>query len=150
MYYEWFLITLRDKIMPTGVLTSYKVNGNLYGSYILGDNITAIRTAIKKRGLGEKMDSVIMDIEPTFPDYGKMSLKEIKNKIPEIIHSTCFLSQIAINSNNIKVADVIGDEGILHLLSHSINSSNKKKSLTCIRDLIRDLRTKAIGCYEPV
>lgn len=135
--------------MQKGVITSYTVNGNLYGSYILGNDIAAIKRAAAKRGLGETIDSVIMNIEISFPDYGKMSLKQIKGNIQEIIHSTCFLSHIALNSNNIRVADVVGDEGILHLLSHCLNSSDKK-SLSCIRDLIRGLRIKAIGVYEPV
>ena len=110
----------------------------------------AIKGAIDRRGLGETIDSIITEIDTIFPDYGKMPLREIENKLPEIIHSTCFLSHIALNSNNITIADVIGDEGLIHLLSHSLNSSTNRKSLTCIRDLIRDLRNKATGCYEPV
>lgn len=136
--------------MAQGVITSYKVNDNLYSSYILGTDLVAIKKAVKKRGLRETIDSQIMDIDIPFPEYDKMSLKEIEGRLPEIIHSTCFLSHIALNSKNISIADVLGDEGILHLLSHSLDSSSNKKSLTCVRDLIRDLRIKATGCYEPV
>ena len=135
--------------MPKGVITSYKVNGNIYGSYILGTKISALKRAVKKRGLGETIDSKVMEITCLFPDYSKMPLRAVKNKLPELIHASCFLSHIAINSKNISVNKVLGDEGILHQLAHYFTDTNKKP-LTCIRDLVADLQVRSTGLYEPV
>lgn len=137
--------------MPTGVLTSYKVNSNLYSSYILGSDMVSITKAVKKRGLNETVKSQIMDIEDLIPDYSILSNKEFEKRIPEIIHTACFLSYMVIKSKNMIVEDVLGDEGVVHEISHYLYfRKENKKSLNDIRDLVINLQRKTIGIYEPV
>jgi len=139
------------QIFLPGVITTYQINGATYSSYILGDNMCRIREIARQRGLNEVIESKIMDIKP-IPDYQNLSDKEFLKMLPEIIHTVSFLSFIAMKSKTISVEDVLSDEGVLHELTHLNANLNgcHKKSLTCVRDLLRNLQRRAVGCYEPV
>lgn len=134
-----------------GVLTSYLLNGDKYTSYILGNDVGNINQAIVIRGLNEKVESTIMDME-ILPDYSLLCEQEFMQRLPEIMHTCCFLGFVAVKSNTITIEDILGDNGVVHELSHAIADLEgcNKKSLTCIRDLVKRLQEKAIGFYEPV
>jgi hypothetical protein len=135
--------------MKTGVLTSYTINGNKYGSYVLGKNSLDIVKLINRRGLNETIESSMMEIDNTIPDYARLDDVEFLKRLPEILHSASFLSLVALNSKKLTPFDILGDEGIIHELAHlniSLNNCNKK-SLTFVRDLISTLQKNAIGFY---
>ena len=135
--------------MKKGVLTSYLINGNKYGSYILGQNFSDILKLINTRGLNETIESSMMEIDNTMPDYARLSDREFLQRLPEILHTVSFLSLVALNSKRLTPFDILGDEGIIHELTHlniDINDCNKK-SLTFVRDLISTLQKNAIGFY---
>lgn len=134
-----------------GVLTSYLVNGTLYGSYILGDEITRIKKVVCQRGLNETIESQIGDVQP-IEDYSLLNDEEFKKRLPEILHTTCFLSLVALKAKTVNIEDILGDEGIIHEITHYLADIDgcHKKSLSCIRDFIFALQKKAIGLYEPV
>jgi hypothetical protein len=103
--------------MLSGVITTYVINGTAYSSYILGNRITRIKKMVNQRGLNESVESQVMDIKP-MPDYQNLSDNEFMEMLPEIIHTATFLSFIALKANTITVEDVLGDEGVLHELTH--------------------------------
>ena len=140
-----------EKKYCSGVLTTYKLGETAYTSYILGKNLQEIQGIANKRGLGEVIESQIMPVE-VMPTYHNLTDEEILKRLPEIIHTISFLSFIALKARTISIDEVLGDEGVLHELTH-LNadlSGCHKKSLTCIRDLIARLQDSAIGAYQPV
>jgi hypothetical protein len=135
--------------MEIGVLTSYFINGNKYASYVLGKSMDEVMAVIEMRGLGEIIESGLMEIENTLPDYSQLSDSDFIARLPEIMHSMSFLSFVAASSKTVSAKELLGDEGLLHELTH-LNANLQgcyKKSLTCIRDLIKTLQRKAIGYY---
>ncbi len=138
--------------MKLGVWTSYQINDSLYSSYVLGANINSINKTIERRNLNESIDSTITEITHTLPDYSLLSDEEIINRKEELLHSLCFLSFIGLKSKKIKIEEVLGDEGILHELSHLVSGSclDKKKTLDNVRVLLTKLQKSAIGLYVPV
>lgn len=134
-----------------GVITKYNINSVSYGSYILGNEIAQIKNIAKKRGLNESIESCIMEIVP-MPDYKDLSDNEFIELLPEILHTTTFLSFIAVKAQTVNAFELLADDGLLHELTHLLGNIEGcyKKSLTCVRDLLRNLQEKAIGCYEPV
>lgn len=138
--------------MLLGVISSYHINDNAYSSYVLGEDMEAIEQAVKKRNLKESIDSSIMEINNPLPDYTLLSDDEILNKKEELLHSACFLSFVALKSNKIGIDEVLGDEGIIHELSHLVSNTclDQKKTLTNVRVLISKLQKSAVGFYEPV
>ena len=138
--------------MKLGVLTSYKINDAFYSSYVLGKNVNDIRKKIAQRNLNETIDSTIVEIPNTLPDYTLLSDEDILKRKEELLHSLCFISYIGLKSKKLQVEEVLGDEGIIHEISHLISNSyyEQKKSLTNVRDLIKKLQFAAIGLYEPV
>lgn len=137
--------------MGRGVLTSYHVNGTKYCSYILGNNMTRINVLMNARGLNEMIESSIMEVEK-LPDYTELNDEDLKKRLPEILHTACFISVVALKSKSLTIEEVLGDEGIIHELTHKIADIEgcNKKSLSCIRDLLKNLQKNAIGFYEPV
>lgn len=111
----------------------------------------AIRSAQKKRGMGESIDSIVGEID-TLPDYSRLNNKEFRNRLPEILHTACFLSLFALNAGTASIEDILGDEGVIHELAHAIANIDgcNKKSLNCLRDLVKNLQQQAIGFYDPV
>jgi len=118
-----------------GVLTSYKVGKNLFSSYVVGNNDSEIYEKIVSRGLDEKIESSLIEVE-TIPDYSTLSDLEFIMDLPQIIHTTCFMSLIALKANKISIDEVLGDEGILHELIH-INSKSIPISKPKIREIKR-------------
>jgi hypothetical protein len=152
----WYMcsqdISKDKKIMKYGVITSYRINNSQYASYILGENINAIKKIAAKRNLNETIDSTIMEITSPLPDYTLLSDEDILNQKEELLHTICFLSFVSLKSKKIKIEEVLGDEGVIHEISHLLSGSfsEQKKSLTNVRDLIKKLHQTAIGLYEPV
>ncbi|MDP4283844.1 MAG: hypothetical protein Q8891_05440 [Bacteroidota bacterium] len=134
-----------------GVLTKYNINGVDYGSYILGNDISTVKEIARSRGLNEEIESQIMEVHP-IPDYMQLSDSDFINRLPEILHTVTFLSFIAVKANTISAEELLNDEGLIHELAHLLANIDgcHKKSLICIRDLLKHLQEKAIGCYEPV
>lgn len=134
-----------------GVLTTYAIKETPYSSYIIGNDIRKIKKIAKERGLSEIIESKIMQIVP-MPNYLNLSDSEFIKHLPEILHTTTFLSFIAVKANKVKASDLLGDDGLLHELTHLLAnlSGCSKKSLTCVRDSLKNLQEMAIGCYEPV
>lgn len=135
-----------------GVITSYKINDSLYSSYVLGSNMQAIRQAVKKRNLNETIDSTITTIDNPLPNYAILSDEDLICRKEEILHSLCFISFVALKSRSAKIEEILGDEGVIHELSHLFSNSlfERKKSLNNVRDLIKKLQKLAVGLYEPV
>lgn len=134
-----------------GVLTSYTINGKVYASYILGEDIEKIKMAAKSRNLGESIDSVVTEIAP-MPKFSILNDRDLLKNIGTVLHTTTFLTFIALKSGVISLEDTVGDEGVLHELTHLVANVDgcHKKSLICIRDLIASLEDSVIGIYEPV
>lgn len=135
--------------MPTGVYTTYYINGNSYASYILGDDISKIRQAIKRRNIGESVESQIQEIE-CIVDFTKLLLVDFNTHLPEITHLACYLSFIALKANTITIEEVLGDEGIVHQLSHLMSQEINEFSVRKIMADLQKLQKSAIGSYEPV
>lgn len=108
--------------VKSGVLTSYISGGKPFSSYVIGSNLYEISDKIQKRGLGESIESSLMDVE-TIPDYSQLSPVEFLANLPQIIHTACFMSLIALKANTVSIDEILGDEGILHELIH-INSKS--------------------------
>jgi hypothetical protein len=135
-----------------GVLTTYQLNNTNFGSYILGTDPEKIRCVARARGLNEVIESTIMEVE-TMPDYSQLEDDEFQKRLPEIIHSCSFLSFIALKAGTISIDEVVGDDGVLHELSHllaGLPTICKKKSFTCARGLVKLLQDRAIGSHQPV
>ena len=103
------------------------------------------------RGLNEIIESGIMDIEQ-MPDYTLLTDDDFIKRLPEILHTASFLSYVALKSKSASVDEIVGDEGVIHELTHLLadTSGCHKKSLNCIRDLIKQLQKSALGFYHPV
>jgi hypothetical protein len=141
----------REVCMAVGVLTSYCVNGTTYASYIVGSNMAEVEAAAAARNLNEQIHSSLTNVK-TIPDYSLLSDAEFESRLPEILHTACFLSFVALKAGTITIEEALGDEGVLHEVSHLLADIDgcHKKSLTCIRDLVKNLQIKAIGFYQPV
>lgn len=137
--------------MKKGVLTTYYIDNIPYGSYVLGDCLEKISTAIKERGLGETMESGLMELTP-LTDYSILEDDELIKNLPEVLHAICYISFIALQSNKISIAQVLGDHGVIHELTHILANVEgwNKKSLGSTRDLIKTVQSNAVGLYEPV
>ena len=141
----------RSVRMKKGVLTSYSLDNILYSSYVLGECMEQISHAVQMRSLGETIESTITEIE-TLTDYSSLSDDELRNRLPEVLHSVCYISFIALKSKTISLEEVLGDNGVLHELTHILANVEgcNKWSLGCARDLLRKVQSKATGLYEPV
>lgn len=129
-----------------GVLTSYSVGSERFSSYVVGNNMSEINRKIELRGLREAADSGLMEVE-TMPDYRDLSEDEFLVKLPEIMHSACFMSLIALKANSVSVDEILGDEGILHELIH-INSKSipiSKPKIEQVKLSLTKLREVTVG-----
>ena len=125
-----------------GVLTSYKVGDKTFASYVIGKSISEINNKISQRGLNENIESSIQHIE-IIPDYKDLSPVEFLVNLPNIIHSACFMSLIALKAKTVNVEEILGDEGILHELIH-INS----KSIPISEPIIEEMKLGFIKLRE--
>jgi hypothetical protein len=131
-----------------GVLTEYNVGDKKYCSYVLGGNLKSINKKIKERGLNEKIISTIQPVE-LIPDFENLSDYEFFLKLPTILHTACFLSFISINSNKNTLPEILGDEGVVHEMTHILAGVTQpsRGSLRLIRAKFSKLRGQAIGLY---
>lgn len=138
------MIKLSNK---TGVLSSYKTrNGEYYSSYITGGSIKEINRKVSLRGLNEKIESSIQSID-TIPDFKELTNSEFILNLPEIIHTYCFISYLALKQNCVSVDDVLGDEGVIHDLSHLLTKTIDitDKEVNKIRKRLAKLHRKVAG-----
>ena len=137
--------------MKKGVLTTYYINNVPYASYILGDDMCKIRAAVELRNLKEEIVSDITDIE-VLPDYSKLTDEEFLSQLPELLHTLCYTSFLALSAGLANLEEILGDEGVIHELTHILSNVEgcHKKSLSCVRDLFNSVQLKAVGLYEPV
>lgn len=125
-----------------GVLTTYKINGHPYSSYVLGESMDEVHTKIEMRGLDESIISVIQEIE-TIPKITDLSNTD------EVLHVCFFLSFIALKAKTMSVEEIIGDEGIIHQLVH-IKTASIKLDQAVLNTLLVDidrLHKSAIGLF---
>lgn len=130
----------------SGVLTSYLVGSVKYSTYVTGKSIDEVNSKILQRGLGEIIESSLMEVE-TIPDYKDLTPVEFLANLPQITHTACFLALIAIKSKSISIDEVLGDDGILHELIH-INSKSIPVSESVIEEVklgFTFLRDRAVG-----
>lgn len=136
--------------MPTGIYTSYKIGEESYASYILGTSIEKIKKAVDLRGLGEMLDSSICDIA-VIEDYSLLSDCEFKNRLPEIIHTWCYLSLIAFNSGGLSIQEILSDRGIIHELTHILHiGETSETNIKGVKHRLRLLKKIVVGIYDPV
>lgn len=138
------MIELSSKL---GVLSSYKTkNGDYYSSYITGNNIKEINRKVPLRCLNEKIESSIQLID-VIPDFKELTNSEFLLKLPEVIHTYCFISYLALKQNRSSIEDILGDEGVIHELSHLLTKTIDvtDKQVNKIRRSLAKLHKKVIG-----
>lgn len=129
-----------------GVHTRYKINGRSFGSYILADSMNEAILYRSQRNLKEVIDSQLMNnIDPV--ELEKLPDNEFIDKLPDVIHSTTFISFVALSSGSVSVESILGDYGILHELIH-LQADVKAVDNPSIKELkakIVELKEKTAG-----
>jgi hypothetical protein len=138
------------KVRP-GVLTTYLIGKNKYASYVLGHKMNDIKQAIELRNLHETIESELQPVD-LLPDFSSMNKQQFEENIPQILHTCCYLSFVAMKAHTVSIDDILGDEGIIHEMSHYLVNKKTKKnnSLNKLRKLFISLKKKSIGFYDPV
>lgn len=131
-----------------GILTTYSISGGQYASYILCSTVDEAVLLIEQRNLGETIASVIQEVD-VMPDYQNLNHFEFLNNLPEILHTTSFLGYVALRSQRAHIDDILGDEGVLHELTHLMTKTIPidEDSLCQIRTKLHQLQSKTIGLY---
>lgn len=134
-------------------LTSYKQGSGKYGSHIYAKSYKQAEQIAMDRNIGEKVVGVSSGAVDGYnrkvpedisnPDFKDLSDFEFLHALPQILHSACFLSFIAVSSNQSTLQSLIGDEGVIHELIHLLNGSNvNMRSIAKARKLFRELQSK--------
>ena len=131
-----------------GVVTSYKMNQRKYASYIIGANKIEIKRKLSKRKLSESIESKIQKIE-IVPTFKELNDYEFLFQLPNIIHLSVYLGFICLKAGTMRIDNILGDEGILHEMTHLMTNSVKieKKSIRRVRQKFEELKRKAVGVY---
>ncbi|GAB3643933.1 hypothetical protein GCM10027423_45700 [Spirosoma arcticum] len=115
---------------------------------MLCDSIDEAVRLIEQRKLDEVIASEIQEVD-VMPDYRSLNHYEFLTNLPEILHTTSFLSYLALRSQTVHIDDVLGDEGVLHELTHLMTKtiSIDEDSLCLIRTKLHQLQSRTIGLY---
>lgn len=139
--------------------TSYLVNSNKYGSHIYARSLKEAERLALIRNIGEKVIGAVFD---TREGYGRKIPEELQNpyfrdltdydfvkKLPDIIHTACFLSYIASHSSP-NFSNALSDEGIVHELVHlMVCEDTDTRMVRRIRGRFCQLQDQVVG-YLPI
>ena len=132
-----------------GFLTVYTASSGQYASYVLCNSLFEADKIIKERNLGEEIISEFQEIK-VIPDYKNLDNCQFIEMLPEILHTTSFISYIALRSKRVTVDEILGDDGILHELTHLIAKTIpiEEDSLCEIRSKLSVLQQCAVGLFN--
>lgn len=132
------------------MLTSYEIQKEKYASYILGNDIEKIKKAAIERNLNEVIESGIRNVS-VIENYGHLSDEQFMLRLPEILHTCCFLAFVAIKSGRYDLAGVLGDRGIIHEISHLIHlGQTPETTVSDVKKMFSHLSNAVVGIYLPV
>ncbi len=148
-----------DKKKKKVYSTKYKLGRKYYGTHIYADSIYEAREIAKRRNIGEKelwKQGVVtngygqkMNMEIMNPDFRNLSNYEFLNKLPEIIHSACFMGFILSKQGKAKTEDLIGDGGIIHELIHLLQSGTENpREFIRIRGQFHAMQMQVEGMFD--
>lgn len=126
--------------------------GTKYASYVLCDSLCEAERLVSERNLGEEIVSGLSEVT-LIPDYRDLNNYEFLCNLPEILHTASFISYMALRSQKTTIDDVLGDEGILHELTHIAAKAIPvdENSLSSVRMKLEKLQRCAIGLfYQPL
>lgn len=110
-----------------------------YSSFICASDLKAENRLARNRNIGEK---VICQWQPEgrkapYPKPSELMAKRslTTRQRMDVIHGTCFLSYLLMQSMKTSPAAVVGDEGILHQVIHSMSFGRPSR-----KELIDTLR----------
>jgi len=107
-------------------MTQYHIEGSPYGSEIQADTPEEARMLAIKRNIGERVVSAGSDSLP-MEGLGHIlgTLVELdggrqfdRKKLSEAIHAASFMCYVGMASGALSPREVLGDRGLIHLLSH--------------------------------
>ncbi len=109
--------------------TTYFVNGRPYGSAIDAFDVAEARLIAMQRNIGERVISdggARVRDDPAFgPSVEDIVLTRAiadeflsPGDIAAAIHGACWLGYLALSSGRASVAEILGDEGLIHRLAH--------------------------------
>lgn len=136
--------------------TSYRVNNNTYGSYIYAKSLSDAEMLAEKRNIGETVYGVAGIVKDGYgrtvpedlinPDFRDLNDYEFLHNLPAVIHSACFMGFIAASSGVFTVAELLGDEGVVHELVHLMNGSRlSTRNIRRARGKFMELQNKVTG-----
>ncbi len=136
----------------TGVYTAYTSGKRTYGSYIIAADAIAAAAIARERKLGETIVSKPVLIEP-IPDYSDISDEAFVQLLPQIMHHVILTGFIAGTAGKISIADLLGDEGILHQLSLLQQGAclplEREEFIAMVRRQLYLLQQKVPGAFPP-
>lgn len=102
-----------------------------YSSFIRATDLKAANRLARNRGIGEK---VICQWQPEGRKVPYLKPSELLAKRSmtakqrmDVIHGTCWLSYLLMQSMKVAPAATVGDEGILHQVIHSMSSGRPSR-----------------------
>lgn len=95
-----------------------------YSSFIRANSVKNARILARRRNIGEIVDGRwgTTKSKTPYPLTSKMLLKSrlSKSQALDVIHSATFLSYLLMQSHSAPACDIVGDEGLLHQVIHSL------------------------------
>jgi hypothetical protein len=142
----WYA-THYDAVMGRAVKEAGRPQGGDYTSFVWARNKYAAGLICHRRGIGESV----------FGPSGKKALPRPERRLSDmlrkrklsprdrigIIHAAAFLSGIWATANNRPAWDVLGDEGILHTIIHSL--ANGSPTRARVIDRVRAMEQQIPG-----
>ncbi len=120
-----------------------------YSSFILANSEKHARALAKQRNIGEHVDGVLGARKSRpYPLASELLAKRRltpSGKI-DVLHATTFLSYLLMQSHSAPPCDILGDEGLLHQVIHTIAFGSPKRT-----DMVAVLRyfEKMVPGYWP-
>lgn len=94
--------------------TEYYLSGTRYTTVIYAANLSAAWICIRMR----KMDETIIYEDLERPEYTSDLI--VQHRWADAIHAACWLGMIGTNCGSVTGLDLLGDQGLIHTLSHLV------------------------------
>ncbi len=109
--------------------TTYYINGHPYGSSIEAFDLAEARLIAMQRNIGERVISSGGEPPADDPGYGPGVAEIVLTRAigdeflaaedaAAALHGACWLGFLALSSGRASVAEILGDEGLIHRLAH--------------------------------
>ncbi len=118
---------------------------------MVAKSLREARSLVKKRNIGEVIVSARMELPDALDDYRYIDNDRFLELLPELLHTTCWLSYLSMKCNNSSTDDILSDRGVLHEMIHLIDSVKRGERVTLtvnyVRKLFHKLQDRTIGVY---